>query len=1296
MTLLAARYRSDARLIQRILNGDRDLFGILVSRYTRSSYAVAYAHLGNTHDAEDTTQEAFLRAFQDLNRLDDPARFGNWLLSIVRHISIDRLRRVIRERRVLEESDNADASATPDPGRAELHALLRRRVDELKPEYREALSLHYFAGKSAREIAELLGESRESIKKRLQRAREALSVALVAELDDVLHVRGSDIRRIEHRTTRAVLAAPAAWELGRGPGTLASPIATSASASSMPMLGAITVAALVAVATLLVNIPSKSGNDSTPGRASNRVGHAARAALTLPADDVSLDQGQYSEPAESRAKNAASERSRAKGGIVGRLTMPRTAAVRVTAERIDWEKHETPPAAMELHQTQVDSSGQFMIRGLRPGFYVVIASGDGLMGVGAATVVGDEAQPLALDLIPAAPLDGRIQYADGRPAAGAWVYPREWIGEKSIWSGFSTGLRVQTNAAGEFRFPALWRGDWRLTVKAAGAPTLETGPLSGHGGAVEITLARGGSIQGSVVDVASGEPAAGVHIVVPGIVRRDRFETITGADGAYLIAGMLAGDYTVLIFDPHLIASGPLTAVHVDDDATVAVPVIQVTEGGSIVGRVTDAETGEGIGGAEVSVDRAPVGSVVTDASGHYVVGGLVPDRYDVRVTSAPGYVLTFAGATRRAAVNGTHIPAELDFTLERGDRVFGRVIRENGAAVPGAAVDLNTMDGTRITTLITGFDGAFAADDIGARTPVLLAATCEDGASPQEGPYRAGNATDWPCVLRVQPATDVAGFIVDPRGEPLAAWQALALPVGAATIPRRGDAASDGRFRIATLTYGTYDLVPVPPGADVPLAGTQPVRVRVDSSNAVDGIRLVSHPGLSISGHVQGSVQPAADALVEAVGAVRRTAQTDRSGNYILHGLPDGLYRIHVSHATCCSADREDIPAGSTGIDFQLVTRGRIYGRAVDARTNTPIEAFQIGFAPGTHPCVTPEAAATLAAVKHQDGVFVLDWVDAGEVTLFIRTPGYVDAVVPVDVPPDDAVSGVLVALQRGERLAGRVVTMTGGSVRGAELWLHACPDRVAGALGAAAQTDARGHFVLDNLPSQGAVVWVTHPEYAATDLVVEPRQFGTSSLRVVMAQGGAIAGRIVSDEPLPAVSVVLTDGLGLAHSLHLDNEGMFRSPPLQAGEYLIEASIYDSSGRATRTIACNETVRHGETTTLEWHWPVAQARLHGVLDATASDIENIAVWLEINGDWGAEIISVSVNSDGSFESAPAPAGPAIVVVEQWLDDGASTVFTYPCALSGAGNTYFEVSLPPASDDAPTNGFAPANVGGH
>src|SRR6187401_1835723 len=80
---------ADGKLVRRVCKGDRKAFDELIVRYQRQAVAVSYRLLGNTQDALEVTQDAFLKAFSSLATLQKPEAFGGWLMRIVSNLSLN-------------------------------------------------------------------------------------------------------------------------------------------------------------------------------------------------------------------------------------------------------------------------------------------------------------------------------------------------------------------------------------------------------------------------------------------------------------------------------------------------------------------------------------------------------------------------------------------------------------------------------------------------------------------------------------------------------------------------------------------------------------------------------------------------------------------------------------------------------------------------------------------------------------------------------------------------------------------------------------------------------------------------------------------------------------------------------------------------------------------------------------------------------------------------------------------------------------------------------------------------------
>jgi RNA polymerase sigma-70 factor (ECF subfamily) len=172
---------SPRELVEHARRGDERAFGQLVAAYQRTALAIAYAVVGESSAAADVTQDAMVRAWQRLEDLDDPDRFGPWLARIVRNLAHDHLRR--KPRREVAQIDNqkpADGSMrlVIDPAREvdrnETRQTINTALAELDETSRAAVALRYYEDMGSKEIGELLDLSPAAVDMRLSRARAQL------------------------------------------------------------------------------------------------------------------------------------------------------------------------------------------------------------------------------------------------------------------------------------------------------------------------------------------------------------------------------------------------------------------------------------------------------------------------------------------------------------------------------------------------------------------------------------------------------------------------------------------------------------------------------------------------------------------------------------------------------------------------------------------------------------------------------------------------------------------------------------------------------------------------------------------------------------------------------------------------------------------------------------------------------------------------------------------------------------------------------------------------------------------
>lgn len=172
---------SDVELVELTLAGQQEAFALLVERYKDAVQNLAYRMLSNITEAEDVTQEVFVRAYTQLATYKPAHKFSTWLLSIASHLAIDQLRR--RRFLALPLEDVPFLEWITDLGIGpEQSALVGEQQDEIQAylqrlhsKYRAVIVLRYWYDLSYEEIATALNLTPALVKARLHRARELLA-----------------------------------------------------------------------------------------------------------------------------------------------------------------------------------------------------------------------------------------------------------------------------------------------------------------------------------------------------------------------------------------------------------------------------------------------------------------------------------------------------------------------------------------------------------------------------------------------------------------------------------------------------------------------------------------------------------------------------------------------------------------------------------------------------------------------------------------------------------------------------------------------------------------------------------------------------------------------------------------------------------------------------------------------------------------------------------------------------------------------------------------------------------------
>jgi len=955
---------TDQGIIRKVLRGNADAFAILLDRYEHIVYGVAYARTGNAADAEEITQDTFVRLYQWLDRIAGRSSIGPWLVEVARNAATDLLRQRRRET-TMPAAPAEQAVAARDFARDELRRMVWEHLADLDETHREVLILHYLQAVKIRDIARLLGISSQAAAKRLQRSRDELGRRLLDAIGEETAAARPDSGRAR-KVMAAIAAAPHAWQ--------PSP-ALSLAGAAIVGASAAKVVTSVAVAAVLIAIGLYAG-----WRHINR-----------PYDTQNITtQSEFStKPTEPRAKSVPSTEPTAPApddaapqptAADAALAAARTAAVYGLV--LDQALKPVPGATVRLDNGQVVTDLQAMLKrsyypySVDPVDLTVTSNDDGSfyfdnvslaedsmidtlhLSAGIGNLYGEKGfrctaglreQYVELVMGPAASLTVRVvdQAGAGISEAKVMIFPG--------WGVFIPYSRHTTAADGSVTIPLLMPGPYEISAGCEGyAQVLEQPTLIPGQQTLVLRLIRGNSISGRLTFAGDGSPIPDVTICT--FCRsRQQYSAKTDAAGKFQIYGLDADTYEFRMADdaaPYVIVQSPRIPV------TEGVPVtgieVQAVEGAYVSGSILDEKTAQPV--PHIYMIFTPPQNNITngtwprtysDDHGRYSVGPLIPNTYEVILRSS-------SGLTKRSfTLSSLEDMQGVNFKLEHHMTIAGAVFNAAGEAVPAASVVAAGRGGDSVFA-ITDNTGRFSLSIAAAESPVYLQAFSAGLVSRQVGPARDGNTYD----LQLQPAARIEGIVVDTAGRPQPGMFVVAVPdsrdaisivtpTGASWYPGKG---VDGAF-VETSPTGTFLMDPVLPGEyELQVyAKSSPAGYPAATANASvrEGqtlhTRLVLDTGTlaAVEGQVVINGEPTSGvAYVSAkcegeqwLGNV--SANTDAEGNYRLSNLRPGRMTIWMfarrGETKWERSEGVDLSAGETGCGFDgFVTLGdiQVYAR--------------------------------------------------------------------------------------------------------------------------------------------------------------------------------------------------------------------------------------------------------------------------------------------------------------------------------------------------------------------------------
>jgi RNA polymerase sigma factor (sigma-70 family) len=881
----------DEQLLERYLAGRGEraeaAFAALVERHGPMVLRVCRAVLRDGHDAEDAFQAVFLVLARQAGSIRRRGSLESWLFGVASRVSrcarAGAARRRWHERRRAERTAEAVADALPD----ELGAVIQREVGRLPDRLRAAVVLCYFEGRTCEQAADRLGLPVGTIKSRLSGARARLRSRLArdgygpeAANPAAWPLAGPFVvpARLASSTIASVMASPASRSASGG-GVSASVAVLAQGALrgillSRTMAGAALVLAVAALAWAAAAAGAggrgpaeERPSPSPPPAAAPSASGRPFPGRTEP-DQMTLAGGIVVDP-DGRPLAGASVRLMILGGWSGRPDLRTTSG---------------PDGQFLLSLPRDDPD---RLAQARAGTLRVVATAPG-HGLGWADPRFGE--NLLVPLVTDQPIEGRIVDAQGRPIAGvrvkthnAWSPPRTadlaafiedvkrrgeapWTGARPL-KLVSHDAAATTDADGRFLLEGIGRervaaltisGPTIVTediyamtrvgpaVRPVGWEGLEPGARTYLGARFEHAAAPCTPIAGTVRDIETGKPIAGIKVradveSVEGRADHPGASATTNDRGCYVLTGLppdrkmrLRASSTRGL--PYVGREMPVTA-----KAATGKPAscdIGLRKGVLIRGRITDTATGQPVRGS-VAYFPFPDNPQLEEypAGGHQGAAG-GDGRFEIAVPPCRGVLIAHASGGRYVRAVG----ADKIKGLDRIPDLFGRPYRvapdyqlavevSPAVGVDPVTRDLQLVPARTVTGTVVDPDGKPVIEAVAMGLDanmfwadrVLMSADFAvadiDPGSPRRvsffhvGRRLAGSVLikgdeASPLSVRLQPWGTVTGRIVDDRGRPQSAMVLTGSTpnrseLDSGTLPRRATVGPDGRFRFEGLVPG-------------------------------------------------------------------------------------------------------------------------------------------------------------------------------------------------------------------------------------------------------------------------------------------------------------------------------------------------------------------------------------------------------------------------------------------------------------------------------------------------------------
>jgi len=818
----------DGHIVFKCLEGDPAAFGLLVDKYKGSIFALAYAKLSNFHDAEDVTQEVFIKAYRKLKTLKNRDNFLAWLYAITSNLCKDWIRS--RERRLdheIVEEKTIDRLSMESYHNNKTYETLHDALDSLPNAYRQVLVLHYLGGMDGKEIAKFLGTSQNAIMLRLSRARSQLREEMVTMMRETYETQRLPViftfRIVEIIKRISLHSTPSAPWISWG-ATLTAGIIFTILSLSFPQTS---FNPLKAFSELSGRIGMM---DAELYPVINQQNYKASMNAEIPVEPIMGSKGLKGNSLAGLGK-----------GDESKTETPSQTNVPVVTGNVEMQtvsgkvlRDDNPVSNAQVtvylygtsnkYEGITEKDGTFKIEVPKPNDNLkwdrvpIVANLPGY-SFNWAEVSKDETSNIIMKLPKPATISGTVLDKSDKPIHDAEVVIAFFsfdsafdLSRSFLEGGYIPSSRIKTDSDGKFAFLNLPAGvKVRIDVTGQGYTKEIKNSISAGTEGITIKLRPEGRIEGRVTYGDTGRPAEGIQIYAPSIDFSDNYgNAITDANGQYVIANIKAGQYSVLLQPGYAEwTTIAVEGIKVAEGQTIKDVNLKLIKGGIISGKVIDKDTNEPISGQWIAInDRSRPGP---DFSSTY---SGKDGTFQIRAT--PGKVKVYSNMPQQGyesvspmervvdvVEGGTVTDVNFEFKKVKTFTVKGTVFTSDGDPVVGAIIADAWEWYKQIA--VSDKDGKFTISGLRQGQKITVKADQKELHLRGSTEIQVSSDEDIEIITEQYETTNVTGRVVNRKGEPIASADMIIMRHEGeiTTGTSAGIADGSGNYKIDNLTVG-------------------------------------------------------------------------------------------------------------------------------------------------------------------------------------------------------------------------------------------------------------------------------------------------------------------------------------------------------------------------------------------------------------------------------------------------------------------------------------------------------------